>query len=221
MIDTRPVEAELLISSGCAHCAGVTDALARLVKEGRLARLEVINLDRVPELAAERGVRALPWTRIGPFELTGGHSYRELAQWAEQAAAGEGWADYLLLLLESRRLPEVLRMITAEPQRLAALLDQMGQEHLGMGARIAISAVVEELAGSETLRARLPQLMQLTLSDQPQTRADACHFLGLCGDRGALPTVRRLLDDEDAEVREIAFETLAVLDHGDGGAEAR
>jgi HEAT repeat protein len=80
-----------------------------------------------------------------------------------------------------------------------------------MGARIGVSAVVEELAGSEPLRAALPQLEQLTLSDSPQTRADACHFLGLAGDPRAVSAARRLLDDDQPDVREIAMETLSML----------
>jgi HEAT repeat protein len=61
-----------------------------------------------------------------------------------------------------------------------------------------------------------PQLEQLTLSDSAQTRADACHFLGLAGDPRAIPAVRRLLDDEQHDVREIAVETLALLGEASG-----
>ena len=80
-----------------------------------------------------------------------------------------------------------------------------------MATRVAISAVVEELSGTRALEAAVPDLEQLTLSELAQTRADACHFLGLSGNRQALPAVRRLLEDEHPDVREIALETLAIL----------
>jgi HEAT repeat protein len=80
-----------------------------------------------------------------------------------------------------------------------------------LSTRIGISAVMEELQGTKALSDLLPQLEQLTLSGLAQTRADACHFLGLSGDRRAVPIARRLIDDEDPEVREIAGETLALL----------
>jgi HEAT repeat protein len=42
-------------------------------------------------------------------------------------------------------------------------------------------------------------------------RADACHYLGLTGAGAAADYIRPLLDDKDAEVREIAAESLALL----------
>ena len=80
-----------------------------------------------------------------------------------------------------------------------------------MGVRIGISAVFEELQGTELLADLAPALEPLTLAESAQTRADACHFLGLAGNLVAVPAVERLLDDEDAAVREIAVETLALL----------
>jgi HEAT repeat protein len=84
-----------------------------------------------------------------------------------------------------------------------------------MALRIGIGALVEDLAGEPALRSAVPALVQLTLSDNPQARADACHFLGLAGDPRAVPAVRPLLDDERPDVREIAAETLALLGAGE------
>ena len=90
-----------------------------------------------------------------------------------------------------------------------------------MSTRIGISAVIEELPGSAALIDVIPQLEQLTLSAMAQTRADACHFLGLSGDPRAVTAVKRLLDDEHPDVREIAVETLALLgEHQEDGEPA-
>jgi len=211
MPDSVP-DALLLITGTCPHCAATAEAALRLVKEGRLGRLEVVNLDVRPERGAQLGARSVPWLRLGAFELTGGQSYKNLADWAARAAAGGGWTEYVVDLLTHRELERAVALVREHPDRLADLLALLADDELDLGLRIGISALVEELAGSATLRALVPQLEQLTLSARPQTRADACHFLGLAGDAAAGPTVRRLLDDEDAEVREIAGETLAVLD---------
>jgi HEAT repeat protein len=42
-------------------------------------------------------------------------------------------------------------------------------------------------------------------------RADAAHYLGLSGNGDAIPYLQPLLQDEAAEVREIAAESLALL----------
>ena len=208
--DLTPPAALVYIGAGCPHCPAVVDGLTRLVKEGRLARLEVVNLS-VTRPAAGDAVRSVPWTRIGPFELAGALPASDLADWVQRAAAGEGWAAYYAHLLEQRRLDEVERLVHQRPGTLTDLLDLLGHADTPMALRIGIGALLEGLAGGPILAAAVPVLVQLTLSDLPQTRADACHFLGLAGDPLAIPAVRRLLGDEHVDVREIADETLVLL----------
>jgi hypothetical protein len=210
MSQPQAPRATVFIGTACPHCGTVLEGLVRMIKDGRLARVEVINVAVDPDAAADTGVRSVPWTRIGPFDLIGSLSGAEIAEWVDYARAGEGWAAYYIHLLENRRLEEVVRRVEASPATLSNLLGVL-DDATSMAIRIGISAVVEGLAGSAPLRAVLPQLEQLTLADSAQTRADACHFLGLTGDCAAIPAVRRLLDDEQPDVREIAAETLALL----------
>jgi HEAT repeats len=206
----EPPRALVYIGSGCPHCPAVLEGLTRLVKDGRLAQLEVVNLSVAGPVTGDV-VRSVPWMRIGPFELVGSIPAAELADWVERAATGEGWAAYYAHLLEHRRLDEVERLVHERPGTLIDLLDLLGDTGTPMALRIGIGALLEGLAGGPILAAAVPLLAQLTLSDLPQTRADACHFLGLAGDPQAIPAVRRLLDDEQPDVREIAGETLALL----------
>ncbi|NCA91253.1 MAG: RsmE family RNA methyltransferase, partial [Gammaproteobacteria bacterium] len=101
---------------------------------------------------------------------------------------------------------------------MTAACEQSGRRRLArlnpaqpLATRIGIGALMEDLAGKSLARAAIPTLETLTLSAQPQTRADACHYLGLTGDPAVIPSVRRLLDDDDDEVSEIAAETLVLL----------
>ncbi len=185
--------------------------LTELLKEGLLARLEIVNVDVDPEVAATLSIRTLPWYRIGPFDLSGTMSKAELSEWVDYAAQGQGWATYYSHLLENRRLFEVVARIQAAPGSLVDLLNLLPDLETPMSVRIGISAVIEDLAGSVALRAAVPELEQLTLSELPQARGDACHFLSLAGDTAAIPVAQRLLDDEDPDVRDIAAETLVIL----------
>lgn len=209
---TRQAPSALLfVGSDCPHCKSVLESLAHLVQGGRLGRLEVVNLTVETERARELDIRTVPWTRIGPFELVGALSASELSDWVGYAATGDGWSAYYAHLLENRRLDEVVRRVRHRPATLSDLLNLLTSKETSMATRIAIGAVVEELPGTSILLRSLPELEQLSLSDSAATRADACHFLGLTGDQRALPVVRRLLDDESTDVREIALETLALL----------
>jgi thiol-disulfide isomerase/thioredoxin len=201
----------LLIGSHCPHCQSVLDSLTRLVKEGRLARLTVINLNASPGAPEARGVRSVPWTRLGPFELTGALSAAELRDWSEMAASGGGWGRYIAYLIEGGRLDALIERIRSAPSTLTDLLQLFADPDTGLAVRIGVSAAIETLAGSDILRRAAPEIQPLTSSDNPQIRADACYFLGLAGDPVALASLRRLLEDERPEVREVAAEALELL----------
>jgi hypothetical protein len=199
------------MAPGCAHCPVVLEALSRLLKEGALGRLEVVNIAAHPEIAQEIGTRSVPWTRIGPFELTGAHSHQELARWASLAAQGKGTGPYYSQLLDTRRLDKVIELIRARPDTLHELIALLSEEDTPLTVRVGVGAVLETFQDGGLLERIVPDLEALTRSPQPHTRADACYYLGLTGDPRAIPTVRALLEDGRPEVREIARETLETL----------
>jgi hypothetical protein len=204
------------MAPGCAHCPVVLEGLGRLLKDGRLGRLEVVNVAAHPEAAAAAGTRSVPWTRIGPFELDGLYGPAELAEWAVRAASGTGMAAYLAHLLEHRQLGRAVAAARGTPGALGELVALAGSLETPMGIRIGISAVVEELQGTAELRDSLPALTRLAASPEPAVRADAAHFLGLCGGAGARGPLGLLLGDPDPQVREIAAESLAVIERPGG-----
>lgn len=210
-----PPDALLLIASQCPHCQAVLDALTGLVKEGLIGRLTVVNVSVTPEAPEARGIRAAPWTRIGPFELGEGLSAAELKDWVAAAATGQGWRPYFSRLLETGRLDALVAHLHERPGNLADLLSLFTDPDTPFAVRIGISAAMENLSGSAPLRQAVPQILPLTLSGNPQIRADVCHFLGLAGDPAASAWLRRLLDDEDLGVREVAAEALALLGASD------
>ena len=201
-------DALLLIAPGCIHCPAVLEALSGMVKNGVLGRLEVVNITVHPQRARELGARSAPWLRIGEFELEGAHSAKELALWAERAVSPEGYGLYLSSLLENGGLERVTHLIRRSPQRLPELVRLLSSLETPMAARIGVGAVLEELAGEGLLGLAVEPLRGLLAAEAPQIRADACHYLGLTGDPHIAEAVTPLLQDEDAEVREIARETL-------------
>lgn len=204
-------DALFLLAPGCAHCPIVLAALGELLKEGRLGRLEAVNIAAHPEVAQMVGTRSVPWVQIGPYELSGVHSKRELAHWAELAAQGAGLGPYFSELLETGNLKQVLRRIRQQPEVLHDLLTLLEDEDTPLAARVGVGAVLEELQPEGLLKAVIPDLKALTRSPHAHTRADACHYLGLTGDRQLIPVIEPLLKDPDAQVREIAADTLAEL----------
>jgi len=201
-------DALLLISTHCPHCPAMLTALADLVKQGTVGRLEVVNLEQHPEVGQTLGVRSVPWLRIGGVELAGVRSKAELADWAAKAGSEAGMADYFHLLLKEGQLPRAQALIEADPTLLGSVLPIVGNVEASLNVRLGAGVLLEEFAGSDTLRALLPRLGELSQHADARVRADACHYLGLTGDAAAKSWLDARLGDDDADVRDIAAESL-------------
>lgn len=119
-------------------------------------------------------------------------------------------AQFQIWLLEGQ-LKRVLEVVDRLPSALADLLPIVANPQANLNVRFGASAVFERYAGSPALQALIPTFGLLTGHGDARVRADACHFLGLA----AAPEARRFLEarleDPDAEVREIAAESLEDL----------
>lgn len=210
--DFTPPDALLYIADGCPHCPTVLAGLSELIKHGRIGRLEVVNITQHPELAQAQGIRAVPWLRLGPFELAGLRAPAELAQWAARAHSSEGMAEYLRELLMEGGLSGVRAVLQRAPQHTAAaLVHLLGDAEAALQVRVGVAAVVEELEGSALLTAQVDRLGALTHHADARIRIDAAHSLGLSHAANARPFLNALLQDDDAEVREVAQESLRAL----------
>lgn len=206
----RP-DALLLLTTTCPYCPAVLAALNDLVKSGDIGRLEVVNIGTHPEIAKQYGVRTVPWVRIGPFELEGLRSPAELKQWVERAGTPEGLAEYFHELLKEGALPKVSTQAARDPAALDALLRLLGDTDTELTVRIGINAVFEELEGSPTLQRAVETLIALSTHRDAHIRGDAAHLLSLTHNPSVQLHLERLLQDEIADVREIAREGLERL----------
>lgn len=205
-------DARLFLTGQCPHCPAMVQTLIELLKQGWLGRLELINLDGHPELAAAEGVRSVPWTRIGPFDLAGVHGRDELLDWIERAGSPDGMAEYFHALLKDGHLDQVLDTVRRRLETMAALLPIVANPEASINVRIGAGVVFEEFAGQPPLRALTARLGELTGHHDPRVRADACHYLSLTGAPEARPYLVHCQQDDDGMVREIAAESLAALE---------
>jgi len=205
-------DALLFTTPGCAHCPAVLRSLNTLVKQGLIGKLTVMDVAEHPEQAAEYGVRASPWLRLGPFTLTGAHSLAELRQWAAWASGDEGTVHYVEHLLRQGNYPQAKAFIDIDTSRLKPLLAIVAAPLAKLEVRLGVSALLESHAQSPSLQKLLPQLAELSRHEDHRVRADACHLLGLTGSPAARPHLQACLDDDHAEVREIAAESLEELE---------
>ncbi|HBH35732.1 MAG TPA: hypothetical protein DDW45_04980 [Gammaproteobacteria bacterium] len=202
--------ATLLITPQCPHCPGVISALVALLKAGKIGKLEIINIVEHPEIARQKGVRSIPWTQINALELSGALTGKELEKWVA-VAREQQQSDYLTHLLETDRLQKAVEHIKSDPQQLPELLMLLNDLETPMTVRIGIGAVLEELEGTPLIGAATKSLLSMLTSEHQQVRADAAHYLSLTADSKVIAALEQLLEDADAEVREIATETIEEL----------
>jgi hypothetical protein len=211
MPDTTVPDALLFTAPGCPHCPGVKSALENLESEGLIGKLDVLSVPEHPERAAELGVRSVPWLKLGEFILTGAQSPQQLREWAERAADSEDMDSYLQHLLANGELKQAEALLEKAPQHIQALLPVLEKTDTPIQVRLGISALIEGLEGSATLRQLLPSLIAMSEHQDHRLRSDACHFLGLSHSPEAEAALRQRLDDIHPEVREIAADALQEL----------
>lgn len=210
--DVTPVpDALLFLTASCPFCPTVLEGLTALLKTGRIGRLEVINLERYPQSARELGVRSVPWVRIGAFELEGLRSPAELEVWASRAGTQDGMAEYLKELLAGGELPKAVRMVSGNRDHFRALLRLLSNPETDLHVRLGIGALMESLQGSPALQQMIEALGEISLHPEPHIRSDACHYLSLTEHPAAQPYIEARLNDDQAQVREVAAESLKDL----------
>lgn len=206
-----PPDALLLLGTRCPHCPTVLNALSAMVKEGVIGTLRAVNIEQRPDIAQELGVRSVPWVRIGPFELEGLRPEKELRDWAAKAGTTAGLGAWLDELLTTGKITRALALVRSEADALEALLQLFTNPETQLNTRIGISAIMEDLAGTDRLRGLVGRLGELTRHEDARIRGDACHYLELAGDPAAVAYLKPRLDDPDTEVREVAQEALQKL----------
>jgi thiol-disulfide isomerase/thioredoxin len=208
---TAGPDALMLLGTHCPYCPTVLRGLGELVKSGAIGKLEAVNIEQHPQVARELGVRSVPWVRIGPFELEGLRSEKELRMWAEATGTETGFASYLDELLSTGKIDQAIKLVKNNAGAIKALLLLFSDPETQLNTRIGISAIIEALAGSDLLLGIVERLGELSRHDEPRIRVDAAHYLGLTGNGKAITYLERLVDDADADVRAIARENLDLL----------
>ena len=207
----NPNQATLVISASCPHCASVLKSLTELIKEGALAKLEIINIQNAPDYAREKNIRSVPWFSLDGLEFQGEYSKGEIKAWLAKSATRQGKADYLADRLDKGDFRGAVALAREHPEFLQAVFELLAEPETKINVRLGIGALMEELEGSDALRDSVEALGELARHESPQIRADACHYLGMTGNREAVRWLKDCLNDPDGDVREIAEESLEKL----------
>ena len=195
----------------CTYCGPMIQILIELMKVGRLADLRIIDIEKKPEMAASYGVRSVPWLQIGPFELQGSRTRKELELWLGRASRSEGITDYIEEVLAEGKIAAVEKLLQADPKVLNNVIEIMSNPDAKINVRLGVGVIIENIAETEAFKMVIPRLLEYLSSDDARVRGDACHYLSLTKDTSYIPVIEKLLSDDSEEVREIAQDSLDEL----------
>lgn len=201
----------MLVGTHCQHCAPVLTSLSELVKEGVIASLEVINVEKNPEAAIERGVQSVPWLRIGWFELEGVRTKTELKRWVANTATTQGVSEYYAEILAQGRVKQCLDFLEQHPETMTSVLQLMSNPDEKINVKLGVGVIMEEHAARVGFQKNIEQLVQYLNHDDSRVRLDACHYLSLTENAELIKTLEPLLNDSNEDVREEAADSIADL----------
>jgi HEAT repeat protein len=113
-------------------------------------------------------------------------------------------------------LENIIAMMKQDPSTVRFIPDLLGDDAIMV--RLGATALVEDLVKGhrQALAGAMPGLLALLGHGNPTIRGDAANVLGIIGDRSSLPALRKLREDGNLSVREIAQDAMKDIDEGKG-----
>ena len=201
----------LLVSSHCPHCHALEALLRERMDNGVLGELNIIDIEQSPEVAQQLGVRSVPWLQLGDFIFDGAMTPAELDNWIERTGSADGFSSYISFLLEHGQLAKAIEWIEQGKASLTNIIPLLADPDAKMNVRVGLGAILEHFEDTPAIREISPELVVMLDDPHPAIRIDACHYLSLTHSVDAIEPLTIRLDDIDAQVREVARESIEEL----------
>jgi hypothetical protein len=113
-------------------------------------------------------------------------------------------------------LENIIAMMKQDPSTVRFIPDLLGDDAIMV--RLGATALVEDLVKEhrQALAGAMPGLLALLGHGNPTIRGDAANVLGIIGDRSSLPALKKLREDGNPSVQEIAQDAMKDIEEGKG-----
>ena len=204
-----PARVEVLIAPTCPNCPAVVRACAQVAAAWPALTMVVIDVQYFTALAGS--CRSVPTVVIdGAYTIVGPVSSRDLIELLQQRGEPGFLARALGSMVEAGRLAEVAPLLTSgEGFAAMAALMRDGTMQQKMGLMLAVEQILE--GSAHAIDGAVPHLLPLLESEVATLRGDVADLLGQIGAPGAREALSLLLEDENADVREVAEEAIQRL----------
>ncbi len=208
--EVRDLSAEIMVfvMPICPHCAKVVETVNSFAVANPKIKSIVIDASRFSDLMQKFDITSAPTTIInGEIKLTGYISKDELIEWLKRAS-GDYKRDYLVTLLNERRLDEIKEMIEKNPEDIRILAELLGHEEflVRFGAMVVIEQIAKERP--DVIKLAKDVIRNLLKHEDFRIREDVAMLLGSIGDESDVKFLEELLEEEKKEVKDSAMEAI-------------
>ncbi len=210
MNEVEGLEAEIMVfvMPICPHCAKVVETVNSFAVANPKIKSIIIDASRFIDLMQKFDITSAPTTIInGEIKLTGYISKDELIEWLKRSS-GDYKRDYLVTLLNERRLDDIKSIVAKNPEDIRILAELLAHEEflVRFGAMVVIEQIAKE--NPEVIKLAKDVIRNLLKHDDFRIREDVAMLLGSIGDESDVKFLEELLNEEKEEVKDSAMEAI-------------
>ncbi len=196
------------VAAGCPHCPEAVRSVLIVACSNPQVNVSIIDALVFPDISEKYKIKSTPVTIINDgMTIIGGIKPDELAEYLIEANNGASLSVILKSMILSGRAEDAASLVY-EKERPDALLPIYVSPEFSqrMGALLVMEEVLDRNPGA--LDPITDKLIELLQSDDVGLRGDTASLLGRMGSRSAIPALKKVSEDSNADVRDAAIEAL-------------
>jgi glutaredoxin len=209
---------EVMVSPTCPHCPIVVGLVNQLAVTSSYLEVTIIDITLFAEFARKYNIRAVPTLVIdGQEQLVGNISEDLLVDKLTNQSPAAFRPDSFRKIVKEGDAEKLAGMMVADGDVYGGALELLADPDWSV--RMGMMVVLEEVAmrSPDLVQRAYTYLVDLLDHGDANQRGDMAYLLGIIGDGRVLDPLKMLLNDENPEVAEAAFEAVQKIQERDCG----
>lgn len=200
-------EISLFIMQGCAVCPQMERIFHEMHQKGAISGLQVIDVDKQPELATQHNIRSVPYYLINGVAFNGLKSRQEITRLLRQNTT-QNWLELIREELTGGNLDAAQQIITQNVSAREAMIQLLQDQQTELVVRIGLTAIIETLSSGHFLDPYEEQFIKMTQHKDERIAVDALYYLSLLSTPECLLTLSNIAKSGPKNLRDHACELL-------------
>jgi glutaredoxin len=204
-----PTRFEVMMSPACPHCPTVVGLVNQLALASNYLEATIIDVTLFADYGQKYGIRAVPTVVIdGQDQLAGTISEDFLVDRLANSDPSSFHPDSFKKIIKEGDAERLAGMMVADGDLYSGSLALLADPDWSV--RMGMMVVLEEVAerSPDLVQRACPYILDLLEHEDDNQRGDIAYLLGLIGDASVMNRLEVLLNDDNPQVVEVAFEAI-------------